>query len=306
MIAELLEKLLWLVQTLVNAGPQGLSFKELSDACEDRFGVPYPRRTFNNHREETARTFGIEISCNRSTNRYFIESGAEALDRNDSKAWLIDTFTIRSMLSLAEERLSGRISVEEVPSGHRFLTPLVEAMKENSGVRFEYHKYGGGTELRSALPYALKEYRKRWYLIGHDTARGAIRVYGLDRVVSLEKTGERFAMPEDFNVDELFRYSFGIYLPDGKTPEVIRLKAETREASYLRDLPIHHSQMLEEETPESAVFALYAVPDDNLVMEICSRGASLEVIEPESLRQKVKDYLSRALSHYGPLGATQE
>ena len=45
------------------------------------------------------------------------------------------------MLTLGKERLSGRVSVEDIPSGQRWLTLLMEAMTGNRVIRIHYRKY---------------------------------------------------------------------------------------------------------------------------------------------------------------------
>ena len=141
MVTELLKKYLWLVQTFIRAGERGLSLDEIMDKWEERFDSDYSRRTFNNHREAVYEVFGIDIQCNRRTNRYFIEYTEDVADENAETAWLINTFTVNSMLSLGKERLSGRVSVEDIPSGHRHLTSIMDAMTENCEVVIRYHKY---------------------------------------------------------------------------------------------------------------------------------------------------------------------
>ena len=131
MVTELLQKYIWLVQTFIRAGERGLSLDEISTKWEDMWGNEYSRRTFNNHREAVFEVFGIQIGCNRSTNRYLIEYSESVSDENAETAWLINTFTVNNMLSLGKERLSGRVSVEDIPSGHRHLTGIMGAMTEN-------------------------------------------------------------------------------------------------------------------------------------------------------------------------------
>ena len=141
MVTELLQKYIWLVSTFVRAGSRGLSLNELSDKWESRFDSPYSRRTFNNHRAAVEEVFGIRIMCNRSTNRYLIEYSDDVSDSGAETAWLINTFTVNNMLSLGKERLSGRVSVEDIPSGHRHLTNVMEAMTENHEIIIGYRKY---------------------------------------------------------------------------------------------------------------------------------------------------------------------
>ena len=114
MVTELLQKYIWLVQTFIRAGQIGLSLDELSDKWERRFDSSYSRRTFNNHRAAIEDVFGIQICCNRSTNRYFIEYSENVSDDKAESAWLINTFTVNNMLSLGKKRLSGRAYIPGV------------------------------------------------------------------------------------------------------------------------------------------------------------------------------------------------
>ena len=206
MVPELIDKYVFLVQTFIEAGSAGLSLQELQDRWEGRYGEPYPRRTFVNHRAAVAEVFGVEIACDRSTNRYYIDSGESAVDRRAATEYLIDTFTVRSLLTLGQERLSGRVSVEEIPSGHKYLTSIMEAMLDNAVLSIEYRKYlSPETDLRTIRPYALKEFEKRWYVVAYSESAGDLRTFALDRIAGLRRTGDHFRMPAGFNVDTLFQ-----------------------------------------------------------------------------------------------------
>ena len=242
MVTELLQKYIWLVQTFIRAGQNGLSLNEIEERWEDRFDTPYSRRTFNNHREAVEEVFGIRIECNRSTNRYFVGYSDDLADENAETAWLINTFTVNNILSLGKERLSGRVSVEDIPSGHTHLTGIMEAMTEGREITVGYMKYSSSAaEVLHLRPYAVKEYAKRWYLIAYCIERQGLRVYGLDRITKMESSDKKFRMPKNFDVDELFSTSFGIYLPEGKA-RTITFRTSESEARFLRDLPLHRSQ----------------------------------------------------------------
>lgn len=295
MVEELIQKYIWLVETFSKAPRGGLSLEEIQDRWERRWGEQYSRRTFCNHREAVARLFEVEIFCNRSTNRYYIDAEALPGEGASRAEWLIDTFTVGSLLSLGKERLSGRVSVENVPSGHRWLLPLMEAMLSCSQVRIIYRKYTGEAESERVLePYALKEFRKRWYLVGHDSARGVLHVYGLDRIQDITPTGESFNLPDDFDVDVLFADSFGMYASPGSKPMHVVLQATEKESRYLRDLPLHRSQ---KETG-GGIFTLDITGGDDLVMELLSRGDRIKVLEPPQLREAIRDELSKAIKQY--------
>lgn len=298
MVTELLKKYIWLVQTFIRAGERGLNLEEISGRWEERFDSPYSRRTFNNHREAVEEVFGIRIECNRSTNRYFIGGSEDVSDEYAENAWLINTFTVNNMLSLGKERLSGRIAVEDIPSGHRHLTTVLEAMTENLEIVISYCKYTSSEASEYTLrPYAVKEFAKRWYIIGHCVERDGLRVYGLDRILSMEVTSRKFRMPRRFDVDELFATSFGIYIPEGPG-QTIRFRTSPTEARYLRDLPVHSSQNETAADEEHVTFEIFVCPNKALIMEFCKYGSRLEVLSPAPVREAVAAELRKAADIY--------
>lgn len=295
MVPELVGKYIFLVQTFVEAGDMGLSWPQLQDRWEARYGSTYARRSFANHRAAVEEVFGIAITCDRSTNRYRIDRGESAVDKREAVEYLINTFTVNSLLTLGKERLSGRVAVEDVPSGQKWLTVAMQALLDNAVLRITYHKYlSTDTEERIVRPYAAKEFAKRWYLVAWSQEAEALRTFALDRILAMERTGETFKMPRDFDVDALFRDSYGIYLPEGQEPVLVKLKATERESAYLRDLPLHPSQL----NIGPGLFALRVIPNPNFIMELCKRADRLEVLEPLEVRQAVRQALNNAILLY--------
>ena len=305
MVTELLQKYIWLVQTFIRAGEDGLDLQDISDKWETRWGSPYSRRTFNNHRKDVEDVFGIYIECNRSTNRYFIEYSDDVADENAESAWLINTFSVNSLLRSGKERLSGRVSVENIPSGHRHLATIMDAMNDNLKLIIEYKKYSSNeSETLTIHPYAVKENAKRWYILAYCEEREGMRVYGLDRVQNLKITTKSFKMPQNFDVDEKFATSFGVYLAEGKG-EKITFRTSIKEASYLRDLPLHHTQQEEAHDGNYVTFSIFVCAKNregkfhnDLIMEFCKFGSRLEVLAPADIRNAVAEELAKASKMY--------
>lgn len=300
MVAELIDKYIWLVQTFINAGDNGLSLKDLERKWERRYNEEYPRRTFNNHRDAVEEIFGIEIECDRSTNRYYISYGSDITDQDSSRQWLINTFTVNNLLSMGKERLSGRVSVEDIPSGQIYLTSIMTAMDEGRVLQISYKKYSEAEgETLHVAPYGVREFQKRWYLVGYCKERRALRVYALDRICAMEATEEFFSLPKDFDIDSLFAQSYGIYLPEeGKKAALVTFCATEREARYLRDLPLHPSQVEISSEDGKVTFGIRVIPDDSLIMDLCRLGSRIEVISPATVRDQVAGELKSALSKY--------
>ena len=301
MKGDLFSKYLWLIHTFTRAGERGLDLRLLSDRWEQRFGTPYPRRSFNNHRSALEEVFGIKIDCDRSTNRYMIHGADSLTDGKSNAAWLVNTFTVNNLLNLSKERLGGRVSVEDIPSGQKWLTVIMEAMMQCRRLKIEYRKYSSTTpESLKVHPYAVKESQKRWYLVAYCEQRDGLRVYGLDRILNVTISEGYFKIPGDFDVDDLFYSSYGVYLPEDGKAETIILATTEKEARFLRDLPLHHTQveMKKGEGPRPVRFAMRLIPNESLIMTLCSYGPRLEVLEPQSLRLAVEKALADALKIY--------
>lgn len=296
MVSDLIGKYIWLMRILTAAGERGLTLREISDKYCSRYGQEYSRRTFNNHRAAVEMVFGVDILCDRGTNRYYIPYGDEVMDNDESISWIVNTFTVSNLLSLGKERLSGRVSVEDIPSGQKFLTPVMQAMEDGHELEIAYSKYTSSRpETLHVQPLAVKEHERRWYLVAYCHERAAFRVYGLDRIVSLRETDTDFKMQKDFDVDALFADSYGIFFPkEGEKPLTIRFKATPEESKYLRDLPLHRSQKEEEE----GLFRIRVIPNEDLMMEFCKHAGKIEVIEPEGIRSALKERLSSASKQY--------
>ena len=76
MSKNLINRYIWLVDTIYQAGSEGITLSEISKKWEknDRLsgGEEYPRRTFMNHKKDIWDIFGIEIGCHKFSNSYYI------------------------------------------------------------------------------------------------------------------------------------------------------------------------------------------------------------------------------------------
>lgn len=299
MVPELIDKYIWLLQTLIDAGERGLTLAQIERKWQSRYNAPYARRSFNNHREAIAEVFGIEILCNRQTNAYYVCGGRDALDRDTTRDWLINTFTVNNLLSLGKEKLSGRVAVEDIPSGHEYLTAAMSAMVEGKVLEITYQKYSGQSQEKLHVdPYALKEADRRWYLVAYCHERKGLRVYGMDRIKSLETSAMPFSMPEGFDVDRLFAESYGVYLSDSSQVRTITFRCDELQARFLRDLPIHHSQIELQTSKGFTTFAIRCAINEALVMEFCRHSSKIEVLQPQELRQRLADEARAMMEKY--------
>lgn len=294
-----LKKHIWLINTIRRYGK--ISFRELSDLWERDKEMsdytPLHRATFNRWREDIRSKLGIDIDCQKAGGYLYYITNPGDIDDDRLKRWMLDTFSVGN---LVEDNLSlrNRIIVEEIPSGQLYLTPIVEAMKENKVIGITYNSFRTGKIHTSSVePYCLKLFEGRWYLLAIPTLKKQLRIYGLDRIQSLTILEDTFKMQKDFSAAEYFKSMYGIVSEDIK-PQRIVLRAYAQHKHYIQSLPIHHSQRMMTDNAEYADFELYVAPTYDFIMRLLHDGAWLEVISPASLRQKMKGWISDMYEHY--------
>ncbi|MDE5935396.1 MAG: WYL domain-containing protein, partial [Muribaculaceae bacterium] len=256
-----------------------------------------PRRTFYNYRRAIEDVFGIEIRYNSSTFEYYIEESDEPRRGATITDWLLNSAATSSVVSESRQ-ISSRIFLEDIPSAREHLNIVIDAVKHNHPVQFDYAPYTRVNPSRDVVvePYFLNLLRQRWYMTGRNTADGKIKTYALDRIVKASMLPETFEIPADFDATTYSSDSFGVIFSMGK-PHDIRLRVDSRRARYLRTLPLHHSQ--DEYIHDGfSVFTYRLRLTPDLVSEIISMGGDVTVEAPDELRAMVKDQLSKALANY--------
>lgn len=136
------------------------------------------------------------------------------------------------------------------------------------------------------------------YVVANNTHISRLRIYSLDRMVSVEKTDEQFIFPEDFDGRTYFRDSYGIERNTGIRPELIVIRAYGDKAAYIRSLPLHLSQKEIESTEEYSDFELYLRPTFDFRQELLSHCGDIEVLTPTSLRTMIRDEATRTTERY--------
>lgn len=290
-----LEKYIWLLNALYRAGNSGLSLKELSDQWErdDNVsrGEPLPRQTFNRWKDNILMSLGVNIDCRlKGGYRYYI-ANPESLADGELSRWLLDAYSTASTLS-QNTSLKDRILVEEIPSSRHFLTDIVEAMKSNCVVTATYRNFHHNQSCTFPIaPYCLKMFQKRWYVLALSINEDKLRIYGLDRFENIEVTKEHFNLPADFDAKEYFSSFFGIVIGEDVPMQRIVIRAYGTHQHYMRSLPLHSSQTELHTCADYADFELTLHPTYDFIMELLSRGAMIEVLEPQSLRQTMKGWI---------------
>lgn len=288
---------LWLIYFLVKE--KRATRERIEEAWSDYINEPvrFHRNTFANYRREAEELFGVLVDFDNRTKEYFIRD-AEDLLHNAMQKWLLQSVSASEVLS-RKRKLRKRISLETTSGGEEFLECITRAMEENRCVNIMYQPFWNEPKPRCVAPYFIKLFKHRWYLIGMNMDKQEMRIYGFDRIKSVEISDRKFIMPEDADAETCFMDYYGIMLQPKKT-EIIRLRLTAEQGMYLRTNPLHHTQNIVHEDADYMEFELYLKPCYDFVQELLSYGSELEVLAPESLRCEIKKYVEEMNELYTP------
>lgn len=286
----------WIINTLkINKRVILEELKRLWIVDEVAEGKPLYRSTFNRHRDDIQKMFGIVIECDMKTYEYYI-GNPDALSEDSIEQWLYSTITVHSMLSESPV-VKDRVVLENVATGLEFLHTIIDAINTNHCLLLGYQKFGQEGYEKIVSPYALKLFHQRWYMLAK-TQEGTMRLYALDRVQSLSLTDDTFTMPKDFSPQDYFAEYFGV-LTDSSVPMAhVVIRAHNWTPNYLRTLPLHQSQRELESTEHYTDFSFDLRPTSDFLAQLLSQGSGIEVLEPQELREKMRELLEESLKRY--------
>ena len=297
MAQKIINKYLWIVDTIQRYGRitrEELNNLWVKSSLSD--GIPMSRRTFYNYRLGIAETFNIEIENDIYTYEYYIASQDS---ENSSRLinMLLESISMSDMLK-DSHNMSNRILLENVPSARKNLPTVMKALKSLNRITFTYSAYNRVNASHGVTiePYCVRLFKQLWYVIGYNIKDKKIKTYSLDRISDLTINSETFDLPNNFDATTYFHNCFGIMTSQGTIKKVV-LKATPNKAKYLRALPLHHTQS-EEIHDQYSIFSYQLFLTNDLVAEILSHGADIQVIEPLELRAIVIEQLKSALDNY--------
>ena len=253
-------------------------------------GNPLPRSTFNKYRDGIGDMFGLYIDCD-TTYHYFISNPNE-LEGNQTMQWMLSTLTTGLTLS-DSTAIKDSIILENVPAGYEFLPVLMQAIRQSRTISMGYQKFDSEPYTKPVNPYAVRLFRQRWYLVADNGDH--IAVYSLDRMLSATLTKRHFVRPADFSAEAYFAEYFGVTV-DGTPLEHVVVRAYGKMANLLRTLPLHQPQLELESHDDYTDFALDIRPSIDFISELLSKIDGLDVLEPASLKQRLRTILDAALS----------
>lgn len=211
---------------------------------------------------------------------------------------IMDAMKIRRSLSKDPDRQAVGFENFPVIGGSEWLTVILDAILERKVLALEHQRFDSPDEHHHVVhPYYLKEYRNRWYLVGYQPVNRRIQTYGLERIRELMVMKEEQFVDTGFDPVQYYQNAMGVIVTEDQ-PDHIILRFTAKQGKYILTQPIHQSQEILSDSPESVIIRLFLTPTYEFISMILGWGPDVEVMEPASLRDKIKLMLEDMMKMY--------
>jgi predicted DNA-binding transcriptional regulator YafY len=210
-------------------------------------------------------------------------------------------YSNREQESILNRHLAGFevINRDIAPSVKLTLEELERAVADEYSVEIEYRtSHEEQSRPRVIDPYGMIYWNNKWYTVGFCHLRKEIRSFRAERIFRIQRTQMTFKRPEAFSVRKFFLQNL---LPDFESNDGMVSVIISGRSEALDDLCIHwlFGHYLKERTSNQAVFLL----DERVIHTyvpyfLLSYGKAIQVIEPQSLKNKLLSVTAELMEYY--------
>lgn len=215
--------------------------------------------------------------------------------------WLDDILERFQLMTDVDPHAARVVGFDDNPDlrGLDYFTPLVVATVRKTPIALHYHSYKGTDFVATVHPYYLKQFNKRWFLFGFNQEYGSIFNFAIDRILGIETLHVPFIENTTIDYYEYFDDMIGVTRsPDAPLQEVT-LRISPFSWPYVETKPLHGTQRIIERTPDGGgIISIRVILNYELEQTILYYGENIEVLAPDSLREKIKDRARRHASLY--------
>lgn len=283
---------------------KGASYEEINDYLERKYeeksikqvDLKFTKRTFLRDKEAIKMVFGIDIIYRRSSNTYAIEY--DEIDEYHED--IFDNLLLVEAYREVKDKKNVMFFEQRKSRGLHWLNGLVHAITHQKIITLNYTKFWEGVSYKKTLePYALKEFRNRWYLLANEKGGKGffLKTFGLDRISDLEISNSSFK-PEKIDIENYFKNSFGIIYGENEEVEEIVLSFDSEQGQYIKTLPMHHSQKVLVDNDKEYRIQLTLFPTYDFEREVLSHGERVKIISPKSFREHLQNEVKKMLKNY--------
>ena len=238
-------------------------------------------------------------------------------------SWFSSFFENTQLLLDTERESEGgnaliRSSLEQNLTNIHLLPQFYKAITDQQVLRFSYQRFGQEPFELTFHPQFLKEYNGRWFVFGEaerlrtgehgEGKTETFKAYNvpLDRIVgevAIVEDVEYSSAPKGF-YQQFFKDIIGVTHEKNAKVETVVIRTKTEyQHGLLLTKPLHHSQQetlpfSEHEDGCYGEVTLVIEPNRELRGRIMLYGENLEVMQPLSLREQIKESIMKQMGLY--------
>jgi predicted DNA-binding transcriptional regulator YafY len=170
---------------------------------------------------------------------------------------------------------------------------VVTALFRNRALKISYRTpHKNETTERTVRPMHLLCYMGNWHLIAFCSLRGQVRDFALSRIRTVQFCAEPLALPPGLPlIKEYIRRNFGVITGDDSTDVVLRFAPDI--SPWIAEQEWHEAQEVSVENDGSLRLRFPVSGFVEVAREILKHGAAVEVLEPQKLRDTIREEIRK-------------
>lgn len=147
-------------------------------------------------------------------------------------------------------------------------------------------------------PYYLKQFNRRWFLIGFSENIGRLSLFAFDRIEDITTSNCKYIPNTKYNFKDYFDDMIGVTRIDHTDIETVRIWVSANRWPYVATKPLHGTQRIISKDVSGVIIQIQVYINKELEQLILSFGKDFKVLEPESLKQTIAQQFCEALKNY--------
>ena len=186
--------------------------------------------------------------------------------------------------------------VKDYSGKEALIGQLMDAIMKKESCYMGYHSfYDDKIKNFKIDPLHFFENRGGLYILVNTTTFGDIRTLAVERIQDIKKTGESFEYPEDFDPEALLESAFDIVYGD---PVKVKIWFFADQVRYIKERTWSKSQEIIDQEDGSIILSMETSGWWDVKRWVLSYGSGSKVLEPEGLKNEIRDELETARELY--------
>lgn len=179
--------------------------------------------------------------------------------------------------------------------GREYVGEIYKSILNKTVLQVTYEAFSWGEPMNINFhPHYLRQYNNRWFVFGYNADFG-VKGWNmaLDRIIDIQRKEVLTYIDSDINWTEYFEDIIGVTnKPDVEAEEIV-LHCYGVAGKYIENKPIHESQRSRWISDECLEIKLFVKQNFELTNFVLGQGSDIQVVAPESLKQKITDTIIR-------------